>query len=620
MCGIFGSIGCLYSITKVLALEKHRGPDGQGYNIIPYRDKQTIIGHTRLSILDTSSAGNQPMQSKDKRWWITFNGEIYNHLTLREKISCVFNGHSDTETLIELISHQGIEKTLPQLNGMFAFAALDVQEGKLYLVRDPFGIKPLYYTQKGTKFAFASEMRAIQAMEIGERSVDEVGLQSFLTLRYIPSPTTIWQGIKRLSPGHFLCLCLKKQEKSLNCYVAPSREQFDGDFQDAVMYYQKQLYEAVKRQLLSDVSVGMLLSGGIDSALIAAMAQDAGYTLPCYSVGFGANHTECELNNARETARILDLPFEPVTVTPELLRDALPEIVKSVEEPLGTTSIMPMWYLVRQAQKDVSVVLTGQGADEPWGGYRKYQVEIIRKRFPYPAFWRTVGSCGQFVSKYLPEDVERGLRTLAVEDPVQSILEACSLFSTQQRRLLTNVEDINNVSQSMGFWYKWLGQSNCTPVERMMSLDMRMNLADDLLLYGDKISMSTSLESRVPMLDIELVNFIESLPPAWKIQLGKGKIIHKLMAKQYLPSSIIQRPKIGFKVPFGEWSRGVWKSFIEDILFAENAPHWAVLNRKYVFILWTEHLNQAPDRTRQIFSLFILAIWWKEVETKRFTD
>lgn len=615
MCGVVGWIGrelgsnawgnALHSID-------HRGPDGTGSDTIFLYGKCVHLGHTRLAILDLSEAGHQPMSSSDGRWRLVFNGEIYNHLALREQLSVPFRGHSDTETLVECLAKFGIDHTLPLLNGMFAFAALDTISGILYLVRDPFGVKPLYFAQRGGNFAFASEVRALRAMGITP-AVDPAAASTFLSLRYVPSPNTLWKGVSRLQPGHVLSYFIEDGKVYVSHYVRPVQNKFQGSRDDAIVAYHDQLSKAVERQLLSDVPVGILLSGGIDSALIAAMAKEAGHVLPCYTVGFGEAHKECEIEDASETADVLGFPFASINVDQNILLDSLPEIVSSVEEPLGTTSILPMWHLVKRARKDVTVVLTGQGTDEPWGGYRRYQSEVLRDYVPWGAAWSGL-KLARSLWKSPPEFIERGMRTLPVDNMPRRFLEAYALFPPNELSSVIRKPDLNGATASIEYWLDWMKDANLKPVEKMMRVDTRMNLADDLLLYGDKISMAASLEARVPMLDIELIRFVESLPVDYRVGLNQGKIVHKLMAERYLPSQIVYRKKKGFQVPFDTWSRGAWKPWIESVLFAPDAPHWQLLHKDGVQRCWQEHLSGKPGRGRQMFSLIMLCVWWRQQE------
>ncbi|THG87294.1 asparagine synthase (glutamine-hydrolyzing) [Pseudomonas sp. A-1] len=612
MCGVLGSVDLPINETALSSLQ-HRGPDGHGLEVVNCANRTVRLAHARLSILDLSPAGHQPMQSRDRRWWVTFNGEIYNHLELRKMLPGPFRGHSDTETLVELIAAHGVASALRRLNGMFAFAALDTLKGKLFLARDPFGIKPLYFVNTDEKLVFASEVRAVksalQSAGLPAPGLDRSVLQQFLTLRYTPSPFTLWQGVERLAPGHLLSFDLNSGTSSQTCFVQATSERFTGTMEEAIETYQSKLSQAVERQLLSDVPVGILLSGGIDSALVAAMAKGAGILAPCFTVGFGGGHRECEIDDAAHTARVLGLPFNKVLITPEHLRSSLPSIVKSIEEPLGTTSVMPMWELVRRAREDVTVVLTGQGTDEPWGGYYRYQVELLRNIVGWPALWRAGGAMLSFW-KRKPEALERGFRSLSAGESVSQIIEAACLFTAAERETLTGLTDDGGASEQLGHWLQWLAPAPClSGAERMMRVDTRMNLADDLLLYADKISMAASLEARVPMLDTDLVQFVESLPIEYRLRWGKGKIVHKAMAERYLPADIVHRPKKGFQVPFGTWSRNEWRAWLEPLLL-EGLD--GLLRREGVERLWRQHLACKPDRSRQVFALMMLALWRQE--------
>lgn len=611
MCGIAGIVSDKsIDLNGVLKALGHRGPDATGTVETNVAGRRVAFGHTRLSILDLTPAGAQPMKGSDGRWIITFNGEIYNHQELRKGIKKTFNGHSDTETLVECLSKNGIDGTLPRLNGMFAFAALDTSDQKLYLARDPFGIKPLYYAHlKGGGFAFSSEARGLRLFDGVDASIDHSSVQTFLTLRYVPSPRTMWKGIRRLPPGHYLTFDLKTGETSMCRYVVPTVDRFNGSVEDAVEAYHEVLRGAVRRQLLSDVPVGVFLSGGVDSAIVAALASDTGLKLPCYTVGFGKSHKECEISDAEETARILGLPHHSIELTPDDLWKALPEAVRSIEEPLGTTSTLPMWYLCKRARKDVTVVLTGQGSDEPWGGYFRYQIEVIRKMLPFASALKPLASLGVMLP--VPEAAERGLRTLSAEGTAQRFQEAYALFTSGERLKLTGDNSDGGALADIEYWLKWASSTAAEPVEKMMMIDSRMNLADDLLLYGDKISMATSLEARVPMLDLDAVKFIESLPREYKIKFGTGKIIHKRMAEKYLPREVVNRPKKGFQVPFSTLARSDWRKGVEDYLFDPAAPYLEYVKRQGVESLWKEFIS-GKGSSRKIFALLMLSVWWSQ--------
>lgn len=612
MCGVVGLISkSPFADGSRSALDalRHRGPDASGSEVLRTGTAHAWLGHTRLSILDLSPAGHQPMHSEDGRWWVTFNGEIYNHLELRKELRVAWRGHSDTETLVECLSAWGLERTLPRLNGMFAFGALDVVAGKLYLARDPFGVKPLYYALANDGgLAFSSELKALLPLVNKTPRLDIRAFRAFLTLRFVPSPNTLLEGIKRLPPGHFLVRDLETSHDDLRCDTRYPSQRFRGTLDDAVEAYYALLSQAVKRQLLSDVPVGIFLSGGVDSALVAALAAQQVGKLPSYTVGYGAGHEACELADAAETAAVLGLEHHPVTVTPSDLWNAFENCVSAVEEPLGTVSVLPMWYLARRARRDVTVVLTGQGADEPWGGYRRYQGEMWRERLPFPSLLAWFRPLLQRAPQ-VPEFMERAAASIPIADRAQRFQQAYALFSPEMRRELAGSPEPGCAAGAIRYWLDWLGSTQVSSVEAMMAIDTRMGLADDLLLYGDKISMAHSLEARVPLLDIELVKFVESLPIQYRVSLQGGKIAHKLAATRHLAHAIVNRPKKAFMVPFGKWAATVWKDRLADILLDPSGAHWAWLNRQAVQDLWREHVNGKRDRGRQLFALASFCLW-----------
>lgn len=616
MCGVFGttrkiSDALLQQITGQL---NHRGPDSCGKMMVSggtKRPESLVFLHTRLAIQDLTPGGHQPMKSRDNRWWITYNGEIYNHLNLREHLGSEFKSTSDTETLVEYIAANGIDKALKNLNGMYAFAAYDRQEECLYIARDPFGIKPLYYHVSHDGFTFSSELKPLLTCINKIPPLDLAALDCFLSLRYIPSPRTMLEGVNRLPPGHLLKFRLAGGEQSLSSFIQPNVQSFDGSFEDAVSAYHMQFSQAVKRQLLADVPVGVLLSGGIDSAVVAALAREHSSELSAHTVGFGDSFAECEITDAQETAKILGIEHDYVTIKPEGLVDSLTNIVSSVEEPLGTTSIIPMWYLTKKAREKSTVVLSGQGSDEPWGGYRRYQIELWLKMIPLlkNSVFRVPDS---IVNLLRGDAVRRGVGCLGYPNSVDRFERAYALF-TSNERLALGVPSLDYGSQSVEYWIGLLTKElKVSDADRMMRIDARMNLADDLLLYSDKISMNCALEARVPMLDPSLVQFIESLPMSFRSTLRRTKIVHKAMATNYLPKRIIDRPKKGFMVPFGTWSRTIWKDFIVANLLDSRLTIYSHLNRTAVQNLWQMHIEGKRDCSRQIFALLTLSLWMQE--------
>jgi asparagine synthase (glutamine-hydrolysing) len=616
MCGIFGAVSSPSTSLNMeagLAALRHRGPDSEGVATEELRGRQVLLGHTRLAILDLSPAGHQPMASRDDRWMLSYNGEAYNHLALRRDLTMNFRGHSDTETLAEFLSAYGLDATLKRMDGMFAFAALDRAEGRLHLVRDAFGIKPVYYMfLPDGGIAFASEARALMLLTGQAPQADAEALQCFLTLRFVPSPRTLWQGIHRLPAGHRLSFDLATGKTELQRYISPVAERYAGRRGDAVERYHELLGDAVDRQLLSDVPVGILLSGGIDSALVAALAKEKGRPLPCYTVGFGADHKECEIEDARGTAEALGLPFVAVNVTPQDLMATLDQVIGSLEEPIVSTSALAIWHLIGRMRQDVTVALSGQGSDEPWGGYTRYQNEVLRRLLPAPAMAGWVGRAMGGYGK-LPEAMQRALRSLPIDSPAERFREAYALFTAGQRQALTGRADDGQALGDIGYWLDWSRGTGREPVETMMSVDARTCLPDDWLLYTDKISMAYALEVRVPILDLDVVRFVESLPRSFRLAPGRRKIVHKMMARRYLPAAIVNRKKKGFPIPFGAWSRTELRPRVEATLL-ETLPQTGLFDRRAIETLWRQHLAQSQPLDRQIYALFILGCWFERFQ------
>ncbi len=604
MCGILGTIDHPFG-EETLDLLRHRGPDDGALSKRFVANRVLTLGHRRLSILDLSPAGRQPMWTPCDRFGIIFNGEIYNHLELRAGMDGIrYRGHSDTETLLHYLAQQGMAG-LDRLNGIFAFGFFDQDRNRLYLVRDAFGVKPLYYWSDGRSFIFSSEIAPILRFVPGD--LEPAHLAELLKLRYLPAPDTLFRNIRKLRPGHVLEVDIRDRMLGIREYSFVRQDcARAGRLNQAGVVEQDgwRVRQAVSRQLLSDVEVGVLLSGGIDSALVAQIAQGhSSYRMPAFTVGFSSEHESDEIDAARETARTLGLEHHDIRIGfPEFL-DLLPLVIRIVEEPVATTSILPMYSLSALAAQHVKVVLSGQGADEALGGYRRYQIELLRSFLPFPV--------SAFISKLAAlrirnDALRRGVSSIAEKDDIRRFESVYSVFNDAEIERLIGSVPFPPTTERIRYFYDRL-QCAALPysVERMMRLDLRMNLADDLLLYTDRITMHHSIECRVPLLDRDLVRFVESLPYGHRLGLFKSKLVHKRYAARVLPAAIIQRKKKGFISPTDQWFRDFR---VRDILLNPSSKFAGFFSRRAVEELLDEHAR-GMNRDRQIFLLLSISFW-----------
>lgn len=608
MCGILGSVNFSFD-ESLLDLIKHRGPDDSGIDVIQTHFHQICLAHRRLSILDLSAAGHQPMFTECGNYALIFNGEIYNHLELRAELpkEINFNGHSDTETILYYLKEFGIN-SIRDFNGIFSIAFLNKITNKLFLVRDHFGVKPLYYYEgENNELIFSSEIRPIKFI-LPKSSLDNDALANLLRLRYNPSPDTLYRQIKKIRAGHYLEVDLNKSQLLFRHYpfIRKISKTVNYIKDDAINLYGQKLEKAVKRQLLSDVEVGVFLSGGIDSAIVAALAQKHyNGKLKTFTVGFEGDHSENEIEDAAETAHLLGLEHKFRKITFPDFIDIIKKCTLIVEEPLATTSIIPMYFLSELASKEVKVILTGQGADEPLGGYTRYKSELLRNFVP--EFLRSKILPLSKFTKIQNENVLRGVKSIGVENEIDRFLTACEVFTKMEISQLISHND-NTSYQKIDYFTKILNcETSKHPVERMMALDTRLNLADDLLNYTDKITMNFALECRVPMLDLELVNFIESMPYDLKLSLTSGKIIHKQFGSKILPDRIIKRKKKGFLSPTNIWFKNEVET-IREILLKSGTNFSKVFNQIYVAEIIKQHL-QGYNKEKQIFLLLSICFW-----------
>ncbi|MGQ1891994.1 asparagine synthase (glutamine-hydrolyzing) [Thermophagus sp. OGC60D27] len=609
MCGILGSINIPLG-KKDLDILFHRGPDSFGLEKFSVDKSEIYLGHRRLSIVDLSEAGHQPMISDCGNYVVIFNGEIYNHKKLRSKLSGVsFRGHSDTETILYYLK-KNWKDGLKDLNGIFALAIFDLKNRKALIARDPHGVKPLYYHKTKNTIIFSSEIRGIKRNS--SMKLDDENLATLLMLRYNLSPYTLFSDINKVQPSHYIEIDFSDYNLKYDFGKFGNYEKlsFRGDFKKAVTEYGKYITNAVDRQLMSDVEIGVLLSGGIDSALVAALARNrVNYKMKAFTVGFEGHYDSDEIEEAQKTAEILDLEHHYVKISFDDFIKTLKKCNLIVEEPIATTSVVPMLYLSQLASKYVKVVLSGQGADEPLGGYFRYKGELLREHTP-----NYLLKAGINILKWMPfkrkEIFLRGINSLSESNDIRRFIKMYSIFSDEEIFRLIGKREKRAHDLFLYLYNNFKCKYLESSTERMMKIDARANLADDLLMYSDKITMNFSLENRVPFLDLELIKFVESLPIQYKINLKGGKIIHKEFAKTLLPPEIINRQKKGFKSPTKEWFKSnIWK--IEEILLQPGTLFGKYFNQLEIEKIISRHLN-GENMEKQLFLLLSLNFWFEE--------
>jgi asparagine synthase (glutamine-hydrolysing) len=638
MCGFAGSLGygkCdENSLGRMVSTLSHRGPDDQGL----WFDQSAAIGlvHTRLSILDLSTSGHQPMSSASGRYVIVFNGEIYNHLKLRgelEQSGQVLNwrGHSDTETLLASFHAWGIEATLRKSVGMFAFAVWDKQTHTLMLARDRLGEKPLYYGWQGDTFLFGSELKALKAHPAFVAEIDRDALAAFMRYSYIPAPQSIYRGIHKLLPGTLLRVRIGENVRSkpepywslLEAARQGLEIPFTGTDEEALQGLEVRLSRAVALQQISDVPIGAFLSGGIDSSTIVSLMQ-ANSTRPIQTFTIGYENIQFnEASHARAVARYLGTDHTELYVTHEEARAVIPQLPMLYDEPFGDSSQIPTFLVSRLARRSVTVSLTGDAGDELFGGYNRYA--WTRKLLKVPVPLRRMLAAGLTVLSPVQWDriystmepmLPSSLRVRMPGDKahkLSQVLAADSDAAIYQRLVSTWLNPDRVVLgglDPMNLSHAWDELTDFdTPEYRMMVLDALTYLPDDILCKVDRAAMGVSLESRVPFLDHRVVEYAWRLPLHMKIRNGQGKWILRQLLYKYVPKELIERPKMGFGVPIDAWLRGPLREWAENLLNESRLRQEGYFNPAPIRQKWVEHLSGKSNWQYQLWNVLMFQVW-----------
>ena len=593
----------------------HRGPDDEGY----FFDGPLGFGFRRLSIIDLSG-GHQPMSDAEESVCVVFNGEIYNFHELKRELEQhghVFRTKSDTEVIIHGYKQWG-DEVLNRLNGMFGLAIWDVRRRRLVLARDAMGIKLLYYKIERGSLYFGSEMRPLGAALEEKPEIDPTSLNLFLRYRYTPSPYTILKGVRKLAPGTKLVARHGSCEVS-RWYNFKPKPFAPAKSPDEAREELLELYKgAIRRQLISDVPVGLLLSGGIDSSLLLALMNLNGKAWPTYTVGYGSSFADDELSDAAETARALGSSHTSVRLTKTIFEETLPKIVASLEEPIATSSIVPMYFVCQRARQDVKVALVGQGPDELFGGYRRHlgvRYGTLWARLPQRM--RTAIS-STITALPRNETLKRGVYSLAIPDRLRRYQHVLSLLPADQVDGLfqDGLLAPNSGDTILDCWSDLTGLMDSTDeLGGLQFLEVRSTLPDELLMYADKLSMAHSLELRVPYIDKEIVEYVERLPANLKVRNGSQKWLHRQVCRSFLPASVLKRPKRGFAVNVVDsWFRGAMDGRMAQTLQDRSSKIYQYLRPAAVSALFEQHNSGRQDNHKILFSLVVFEEWLRTLE------
>jgi asparagine synthase (glutamine-hydrolysing) len=626
MCGIVGYLNLDGSaldpnegiIRDMCDSIEHRGPDEDGSTIIG----PVALGMTRLSIIDLST-GQQPIPNEDKSIWIVFNGEIYNFHELQKLV--VEKGHklathSDTEVIVHLYEEYGVD-CVKYLEGMFAFAIWDGNKERLLLARDRMGEKPLHYGVFDGKLIFGSELKGLLAHPVAnaKRDLDLLALQKYLAMEYVPAPSSIFKGIDKLMPAHYLLV--ERGQFRTECYWEPQIAEHDWSEREAEARLVELLKKSIELRLISDVPLGVFLSGGIDSSAIAALAsQLRTEKLKTFSIGFKDSSFD-ESEHAEKVASHLGTEHNIAWFTPDLAESTLTELWDYLDEPLADASIVPTFFLSKMTKRQVKVALAGEGGDELFGGYPTYTAHqmaavwnsvpaLFRRGLIEPAIKSLPVSHNNLSFDYKA----KRFISAAEQPPITRHLQWMGSFplSEHPRLMREGLATLTREDELYKPHFAIRGGENGDVVSEIMRLDLNTYLPDDLLVKSDRASMAASLEVRLPFLAYPLVEFALSLPSSLKVRGLKTKYLLKKAVTPHLPESIIKRPKKGFGIPVAKWLRSDFKPLVDELLSESFIRRQQLFDYGYVGELLRQHQSGQVDRRKELWTLFMFQWWWRK--------
>lgn len=647
MCGLAG----FYSISpfnKASAIEvlktmggaiRHRGPDDSGEW---FDDKNNVgFSHRRLSIVDLSPMGHQPMVSPSNRYVIAFNGEIYNHLNMRNKLSLAgkgftWRGHSDTETLLAGFDVWGIKKTIEKTIGMFALAVWDKQEQTLSLIRDRLGEKPLYYGWHGDTFLFGSELKALKAHPAFIKSVNRNALSLLIRHNYIPAPYCIWEHTHKLLPGTILTLKQGSKNLITEAYWSGKKvveegeaNKFTGTPEQAVSEVETVLCKSVEQQMMADVPLGAFLSGGVDSSLVVALMQSQSLRpVKTFSIGLhDKQYNEAEF--AKSVAKHLGTEHTELYVTPQDALDVVPKIADLYDEPFADSSQIPTFLVSQMAKEHVTVALSGDAADELFCGYNRYMMTSSAwnriKLLPHPLralFAKIITSFSPETLNVLLDPIKKVFfngPSVNIGDKAHKTAGVLTSGSIDElyKRLVSQWQDptalVRNSIEPLTVLTDRSRKPVCAnSIESMMAMDMLSYMVDDILVKVDRAAMGVSLETRVPFLDHNVVELAWRLPLDYKLRDGVSKWVLREILYKYVPKSLIERPKMGFGVPLNDWLRGPLKDWASSLLNKERIMREGFFEPELIESLWRAHLKGERNWGERLWTILVFQLWLEE--------